>query len=435
MLLLHFPSVIQAMYVFAACIGGYWLYWEYTTGRRRRQLIGEHGCRSVSRVKTKDPILGLDVFFNSFRWSGQNTLLENWDRMLFGSGKKTVELNFLRNMSIFSTEAENVKKVLSLNFKVFGIPNRPKEIDLLIGDGIFTNEGKAWHQSRELLRPSFTRSQIADMGMLEKHVSALLKEIPHAGATVDLSKFFSQFTLSAATEFVFGEDGKQSDGDTQMTSRRAFTEVWNRISVFFVNEGRSGKQWLWHSLLDRLRMNPGYKRDCKTLHGKYNIDQIMKLFHEPSATRGILLTKPRQKSWSTWSNDPSQPNHPPPNPRKCTLSIPPGTRLPDHRQTSYTQRSPQRPLRRQRHHRRSPDERLVRALQATRHLCSSAPRDRHLARSKAQLRAIEGLEVPPRRAEREPEVIPHRPGDRATSTRRHRLAGWRRRRWEESYLD
>lgn len=269
MLLLKLPSFIQVACLCIGCLGGYWIYWELTTGQRHRQLIKKHGCRPIARAKTSDPILGLDILFKVYRWSQQHIFLEKLTEILFGSGNKTVELNFFRIISIFTTEAENVKTVLSLNHKAFKLGDKTKELDLLLGDGIFTNEGQAWHQSRELLRPSFARSQIADLDMLEKHVNKLTDKIPRDGSTIDLSESFSQHTLSIAIEFVFGDSTSGSHSDAQTTSSEAFARDWNRVSNYLGSYGYHGKFWLWHFILDRVRLNPGLIRDCRQLHGKH----------------------------------------------------------------------------------------------------------------------------------------------------------------------
>ena len=215
--------------------------------------------------------MGLDMVFEMYRWSRQHKFLENIMQMFFGSGNKTVEFNVLRFIAIFTMEAANVKAILSLNHQSFGMANKPKEIDLLLGDGIFTNEGKAWHQSREMLRPSFARSQIADLDILEKHVSALIDNIPRDCSTIDLSKLFSQLTLSIAVEFLFGDRSNGCRSDTELASNEAFAQAWDRVSNFFETEEYTGRFWLWHEILDRLRMNPRFKRNCHELHGKHEL--------------------------------------------------------------------------------------------------------------------------------------------------------------------
>jgi cytochrome P450 len=254
----------------AGCAVAYWLYWELTIGHRRRELIKKHGCKPAPRVKTKDPVLGLDALLDIYRWSKQHTFLENLTKLLFGSGVRTVELSIFRDVTLFTTEAENIKAALSLKFKSFETGNKTKEIALLLGESIFTNDGEAWHQSRELIRPSFARSQLADLDMLEVHVESLIDKIPNDGSTIDLSKLFSQFTLSTGIGFLFGGADEGSSIAEDSTAAEAFTKVWENISRHLVDGGNREQFWLYwlNFILDRVRMNPQYKRDCQSIHGK-----------------------------------------------------------------------------------------------------------------------------------------------------------------------
>ncbi|PQE07719.1 cytochrome P450 alkane hydroxylase protein [Rutstroemia sp. NJR-2017a BVV2] len=56
-----------------------------------------------------------------------------------------------------------------------------------------------------LVRPNFTRSQVADLNIFEKHIQILFSQIPRDGSTFDLQSLFFKFTLDSATEFLFGE--------------------------------------------------------------------------------------------------------------------------------------------------------------------------------------------------------------------------------------
>jgi cytochrome P450 len=272
-MLLHLPSVVQIISLGAVCLAGYWLYWELTIGRRRRQLIAKHGCKPVKRVKTIDPFLGLDALIKMWRWYDQHVLLEMSEELFFGSGTQTVEFNFLGFMAILSTEAENLKAVFSQQFRLFKMPTGTKELDLLLHGGIFLNEGEAWHQSRELIRPSFARSQVADLEMLEKQVSLLISKIPPDGSTVDLSTMFPQLTLSVAISFLFGESSNEVVSDAEEAEKYTFNQTWNRVSVYLASrgEGKHGVLWVFNFLLDWIRMNPRHKRDCREIHGEHRI--------------------------------------------------------------------------------------------------------------------------------------------------------------------
>lgn len=55
-------------------------------------------------------------------------------------------------------------------------------------------DGEAWQHSRALVRPAFTKSQVADLSLFESHVAPLLQQMPRDGTTVDLGPHFFQLT-------------------------------------------------------------------------------------------------------------------------------------------------------------------------------------------------------------------------------------------------
>lgn len=99
--------------------------------------------------------------------------------------------------------------------------NVPTAIDLgpirrgnffpLLGNGIFTEDGKPWERSRAMMRPQFAREQVSDLDLEERHVQNMFRELdfflqPDEWTDiVDLQVLFFRLTLDSATEFLFGE--------------------------------------------------------------------------------------------------------------------------------------------------------------------------------------------------------------------------------------
>ncbi|KFX94096.1 hypothetical protein V490_04524 [Pseudogymnoascus sp. VKM F-3557] len=107
--------------------------------------------------------------------------------------------------AISTIEPENLKAVLATQFHDFGIGKRHRGMGALLGHGIFTSDGAHWERSRALVRPSFTRAQVADLDTFETHIQHLIAKIPRDGSTIDLQPLFYQLTLDSATEFLLGE--------------------------------------------------------------------------------------------------------------------------------------------------------------------------------------------------------------------------------------
>jgi cytochrome P450 len=80
-----------------------------------------------------------------------------------------------------------------------------------LGHGIFSSDGEAWERSRTLLRPQFTRGQVSDLQLEERHLQNLLQALAtnsnHDNWTqvTDLLPLFFRLTMDSASEFLFGE--------------------------------------------------------------------------------------------------------------------------------------------------------------------------------------------------------------------------------------
>ncbi|KAJ5261278.1 hypothetical protein N7478_011873 [Penicillium angulare] len=102
-------------------------------------------------------------------------------------------------------EPENVKAILATQFKDFSLGTRHEQFYPLLGDGIFTLDGAGWSHARGLLRPQFTRDQVADLALLDDHINHLLDLIPRDRSAFDIQRLFFLLTLDSATHFLFGE--------------------------------------------------------------------------------------------------------------------------------------------------------------------------------------------------------------------------------------
>jgi cytochrome P450 len=114
------------------------------------------------------------------------------------------------------------------------------------------------HVFQALVRPNFTRSQVADLDTFETHIQHLISKIPQDGSTVDLQTLFFQLTLDSATEFLFGESVSSltsSEGSTQQQFGKMFDLAQNRLSA----RARLGKLVMFYR-------DPEFDRACKIVH-------------------------------------------------------------------------------------------------------------------------------------------------------------------------
>ncbi len=243
----------------------YHVHWELTTGASRRVLIKKHGCEPVARNPDynyfPNNIVGYKVLLENLKALKEHKFLENVRHRFLKHGKNTTVHRFIFTDLVQTIEPDNLKTMLALNFKDWSLGDRrTKAFIPFLGRGIFTTDGAAWQHSREMLRPNFTRSQVADLATFEIHVDELIKNLPRNGATVDLQELFFQLTMDSATEFLFGESTNCLGNTTASDSNMKFAASWNRGQEAIAEGSRSG-------ILGRLLANRvQFKTDTQFVH-------------------------------------------------------------------------------------------------------------------------------------------------------------------------
>jgi cytochrome P450 len=162
-----------------------------------------NNCQPVQVKVAKDPFLGLDNIWENLDAAKNHILLER-GLSRFRQYGNTFRARRLRTPIIVTREPQNVKTILSLRFKDYGLGNRIKAFGPLLGHGIFTTDGEHWAQSRAMIRPNFVKDQVAHLDIFEELMADLLALIPTDGTTVDLQELFFCYTIDSATEFLFG---------------------------------------------------------------------------------------------------------------------------------------------------------------------------------------------------------------------------------------
>lgn len=102
-LLKHVAGIAFFVYVV------YNIHWQLTIGAKRRRMIREKGCLPMKKLRTKDPIFGLDMFNQTRNSLKQHQLLNN-QLLRFKTGN-TVTFPSLGRKIILTTEPENLKTI------------------------------------------------------------------------------------------------------------------------------------------------------------------------------------------------------------------------------------------------------------------------------------------------------------------------------------
>ncbi|KAE8149953.1 cytochrome P450 [Aspergillus avenaceus] len=163
----------------------------------------EHNCQPVHVHVPKDPFLGLDTIWDNV-WAAKNHIFLASGLGRFRRYGHTWRTRRLLTPVIVTREPQNVKTILSLKFKDYGLGNRIQTFGPLLGHGIFTTDGEHWAHSRAMIRPNFVKDQVAHLDIFEELMSDLLALIPTDGSAVDLQELFFGYTIDSATEFLFG---------------------------------------------------------------------------------------------------------------------------------------------------------------------------------------------------------------------------------------
>lgn len=241
----------------------YYVHWQLTVGASRRRLIKEHGCKPIASHPGLNnfphSVFGWTLFRTSAQVYRARKFLETSRNRFKQYNTRTLNLQILHRNFIMTIEPENLKAVMATDFKDFNLAdNRKATFIPLLGHGIFTTDGPAWHQSRELLRPNFVRAQVADLEAFEVHVNHLMDAIPRDGSTVDLQELFFRLTMDSATEFLFGESTNCLAPGTSTESSSRFAVAFNR-SQERVGRATRGP---WGTLL----LGSEFRADVKYVH-------------------------------------------------------------------------------------------------------------------------------------------------------------------------
>lgn len=161
---------------------------------------------------------GIDITYRAIHAARTNTTLDlfSWlfrtaqlDARLAATPKTVERINSGGLRVIFTADPQNLKAILATQFQDFGKGDSfYQDWHEFLGSGIFSVDGKLWSQSRALIRPMFVKERVADLDILERHVSKLIavmkEEGTGGGEAVEVKDLFYRYTLDAITEFLFG---------------------------------------------------------------------------------------------------------------------------------------------------------------------------------------------------------------------------------------
>ncbi|CAJ2503488.1 Uu.00g108820.m01.CDS01 [Anthostomella pinea] len=170
------------------------------------------------------------------------------------------ELNTLLGApTIFTIAPENIKLIHTREHE-WGIqPNRLPGMEYFCGRGFLTMDGEIWRQSRRALRPSFAKSNLANLSVLSRETDTFLDHLPKDGATVDLPA--SSF-LNTSLHFLLGVSPGAQDLHAPCTTQEFINAFHGSLflTMLRIILGRA-----WHLL-----PQGKYRRVCGIAHSFLN---------------------------------------------------------------------------------------------------------------------------------------------------------------------
>lgn len=253
----------------------------------RLRRLGSRAPKVVSRLP-----FGLDVVIKQVEATMKYKNLESFLDVLKPSTNYNVEGRLLGRRLIFTADPENIKAILATQFSDYG-KGEPfhQEWKEFLGDSIFATDGQAWHASRQLLRPQFSRERISDLHTFESHIGTLFKAIANGGALngpqqqvdieagngrpLEISDLFFRYTLDVSTSFLLGKDVQ-----SLTNPREVFAEAFNEVQRIQSIKARAGP-------LQSLVPHGSFRRGLKVVNQLCDIyiDQALRLSPEELATK------------------------------------------------------------------------------------------------------------------------------------------------------
>lgn len=236
--------------------------WNPTSRASRQRKAEARGCEPTLRKAS--PFFGLAILRENIKHLRNHTVLEQGAKGFVELGSNTFQVGLLGNEITCTIEPANVQAILATDFNSFCLGKARAGLSPLLGEGIFVSDGAAWRHSRDLLRPNFSRAQIADTDLFERHVENLLRAMPSDGSTIDLAPLFFGVTFDLASEFLFNESTNILATKTPPPEVTRFVEAWDRSTDALGAGG--GRLGMWSLFFT----DPQFTRDCKTVHGMSN---------------------------------------------------------------------------------------------------------------------------------------------------------------------
>ena len=132
--------IVHALCAFLVCIVIYYCSVNWRHALRARSL----GCQKPARYRNRLPA-GIDFIYSLAKADREYRVPQRLLEVHKDVGHTTFAHSVLGRDTIVTTDPKNVQAVLALQFKDFGLGKlRRRNFFPMLGNGIFTSDGKDW---------------------------------------------------------------------------------------------------------------------------------------------------------------------------------------------------------------------------------------------------------------------------------------------------
>ena len=266
------------------------IFTSYQTQTRHEAESARRGCQPVPVLPNKDPF-GLLRLIEALKAGRQDRMPQYVASLIDQPGPDvhTVQAKLLSDKMTVTRDPENVEAIFAKQAQDFDIgPARLECFRPLLGIGLTTSTGEAWRHSRALLRPQFSREQISDLNLEERHFQEMMKaiDVKSDGWTekLDLQPLFSDLTHDTATEFLYGQSVDSQTAHHRSAIEKASGNTSDDMD--FGHHLETGKSWLYERMvfgkLGWLFSSAKFTRHCKAVHEYVDAFVYAKLREPPS---------------------------------------------------------------------------------------------------------------------------------------------------------
>jgi cytochrome P450 len=157
-----------------------------------------HGCAPPRTLPSQDPIFGLGTVIHTFKSMKNHCRMRTVQVQAQTHGHTFQSFPFGRR-TITTTSAKNTQTILSLSHEKFGVSPIRGPAEAMLGSGIISSDGKAWEHARGMIKPAFTRKEIANREMFDAHFQRFWGLLPVDGREVDLQPLFDRLVCLVPT--------------------------------------------------------------------------------------------------------------------------------------------------------------------------------------------------------------------------------------------